>query len=258
LDEFRTDNPDDYVAGFPDHPHRGFETVTYMLEGNMEHRDHGGNHGILRDGAVQWMTAGRGIIHSEMPKQTAGKMHGFQMWVNLPAKKKMVPPRYQDYQPEQIPVVTTDDAKIKIMAGSYQGTDGAVSGITSAPLYMDVSLKSGKKLELDVDNDHTAWMYVIEGKGVFGSDEVAAGQSHLIVFEEQGNKLLVQAPKDVDCRVLVAAAKPLKEPMKRYGPFVMSTEKELQIAFQDFQLGKFQPYVGPPFYDNDGNLVDKQ
>lgn len=164
LDEFNSDKPDEYMAGFPDHPHRGFETVTYMLEGCMLHEDHKGNRGLLGPGAVQWMTAGRGIVHSEMPQQKEGKMHGFQMWVNLPAKDKMCPPRYQDFQKEQIPVINTDNGvTIKIMAGTSHGKTGAVSGIVTNPLYIDVAVPPSVEFTHPIPKGHTAWAYIIDG-----------------------------------------------------------------------------------------------
>jgi len=240
LDEFNTDNPDDYLAGFPDHPHRGFETVTYMLDGKMLHQDHKGNKGLLGPGAVQWMTAGRGIIHSEMPQQDQGKMHGFQMWVNLPAKDKMVPPRYQDIQANQIPVIERENGvSIKIMAGTSFGTPGAVSGIATAPLYLDIKVPAGVQFSHPIDSGHNAWCYVIEGEGLFGKDGSKVGPSTLALLEKDGDSVLVQASESSPVRFLLAAARPLNEPMQRHGPFVMNTMQEIQQAFVDFRNGAF-------------------
>jgi len=240
LDEFNTENPDDYIEGFPDHPHRGFETVTYMLDGLMEHKDHKGNHGLLRPGAVQWMTAGRGIIHSEMPKQDKGKMHGFQMWVNLPAKDKMIPPRYQDIQPDKIPVVSLDNGvKVKIMAGEFNGTKGAVTGIATNPLLMDITLPPKTTFNHKIEKDHNSFAYMIEGEATFGREEpIPSKSSCLIVFEQSGDEVEVKTG-DSPGRFLLAAARPLNEPVARYGPFVMNTQEEIRQAFVDYSSGKF-------------------
>lgn len=234
LDEFKSDEGSDYVGGFPDHPHRGFETVTYMLAGAMEHRDHKGNTGNLRAGSVQWMTAGRGIIHSEMPKQERGLMWGFQLWVNLPAKDKMCPPRYQDIPPEKVPEVTRPDgARIRVIAGESSGVRGAVSGIATNPLYLDVFLPPGARFEQAVPPAHTAFCYVFEGIGQVGGRQLAAGQ--LGVLSEGDTVVTTTAEEKV--RFLLIAAAPLREPMARYGPFVMTTQAELRQAFVDYQSG---------------------
>ncbi|PRP87857.1 hypothetical protein PROFUN_04331 [Planoprotostelium fungivorum] len=254
LDEFNNDDPKQYMAGFPEHPHRGFETVTYMLEGRMLHQgevkregkrlkegiDHKGNKGLLGPGSVQWMTAGRGIIHSEMPQQQEGKMHGFQFWVNLPAKDKMIPPRYQDYQADQIPIRETPFGKIKIMAGEYEGTVGAVNGITTNPLLFDVTLEPNQKFEHAVPQGHNIFCYNFAGEGHFGPEgqTKAAGEGVLVAFEKEGDHIQVRAG-DKGARFIMAAAMPMNEPMARYGPFVMNTQKEIQQAFVDFQSGRF-------------------
>jgi len=241
LDEFNTDKPDDYISGFPEHPHRGFETVTLMLQGKMEHKDKG-NRGLLGPGGVQWMTAGRGIIHSEMPQQEEGKMHGFQMWVNLPAKDKMCAPRYQDFQADQIPIVKLDNGvSIKIMAGESQGTPGAVSGIATAPLYLDVTVPPSTKFTHPVDPQHNAWFYVIEGEAQFGRPPGAkVTQSTLALLSQDGDQVEVNTSEGKSVRFLLAAAKPLKEPMARHGPFVMNTMQEIHQAFADYQNGTLQ------------------
>jgi len=239
LDEFRSDKSDDYIAGFPDHPHRGFETVTYMLAGNMEHKDHKGNKGNLVAGSVQWMTAGRGIIHSEMPKQENGLMWGFQLWVNLPAKDKMCAPRYQDIPPQNIPEVTKDGIKVRVIAGEYDGVAGAVKGIATNPTYLDVTLPKGFSFKQSIPQGHTVFAYVFEGEGSFGPNETAqkVPLSHLAVFED-GEFVEAQA-NNSDCRFLLVSGKPLNEPIARRGPFVMNTREELQQAFMDYQMGRF-------------------
>jgi len=241
LDEFNTDNPDEYISGFPDHPHRGFETVTYMLQGLMQHKDHKGNSGTLTPGAVQWMTAGKGIVHSEMPLQKDGKMHGFQMWVNLPAKDKMCPPRYQDYQPDKIPVLQMDNGvRIKIMTGESHGTEGAVKGVATAPTFLDIFVPPNVSFSHPITPGHTAWCYVIEGRGDFGSNPAKnVPPSSLAILEQSGDNIEVTTTEE-SVRFLLAAAKPLNEPMARYGPFFMNTKEEIMDAFRDYQNGTLQ------------------
>jgi len=238
LDEFKSDDRDDYIAGFPDHPHRGFETVTYMLAGSMEHRDHKGNRGNLVAGSVQWMTAGKGIIHSEMPKQEEGLMWGFQLWVNLPAKEKMCAPRYQEFTPQQIPVVEREDgARIRVIAGESAGTPGAVTGIATEPLYLDVSLPARSRFEQGVPSEHNVLAYVFEGQGGFGSAEEELGPGSLAAFSEGGGLCVVT--RDSAVRFLLLAARPIGEPVARYGPFVMNTEEEIRRALRDYREGTF-------------------
>lgn len=242
LDEFKSDQKSDYLAGFPDHPHRGFETVTYMLAGSMQHKDHKGNEGNLVAGSVQWMTAGRGIIHSEMPKQDNGLMWGFQLWVNLPAAEKMTAPRYQDIPPENIPeVATTAGVKIRVLAGEVGGVRGAVQGIVTEPLYLDVHVPSNMSYSLPVQKDHTAFCYVFDGQGQFGVTAAAPGQQiaaqHLAILSP-GEELTVKTEND-SVRFLLLAGKPLREPIARYGPFVMNTREEITKAFEDYQRGTF-------------------
>jgi len=243
LDEFKSDKPGDYMEGFPDHPHRGFETVTYMLKGVMQHKDHKGNSGTLNSGAVQWMTAGRGIIHSEMPMQKEGLMHGYQMWVNLPAKDKMIPPRYQDFQADKIPDVTlVNGVYIKVMAGESHGVKGAVTGIATAPTYLDITIPPSISFSHPVTEGHNAFCYVIEGEGLFGpkGKEKKVGPSTNILLEKEGNQLEVSTDSNNSVRFLLAAAKPLNEPMSRHGPFVMNTKEEIIQAFMDYQNGTLQ------------------
>ena len=238
LDEFRSDDSSDYIAGFPDHPHRGFETVTYMLAGAMEHRDHQGNAGRLGPGSAQWMTAGRGIIHSEMPRQEQGLMWGFQLWVNLPASDKMCEPRYQDIAPEKIPELTTDaGARVRVVAGEIDGTPGAVAGIVTRPLYLDVTIPDGGVFETSVEPGHNACAYVFEGSGEIGDEGGAIETGQLAVLGE-GDGFAARAAGD-GMRLLLLAALPIGEPVARYGPFVMNTQAELQQAVQDFQGGRF-------------------
>jgi redox-sensitive bicupin YhaK (pirin superfamily) len=237
LDEFKSDRPDDYLAGFPDHPHRGFETVTYMLAGSMRHRDHVGNQGELVAGSVQWMTAGRGIIHSEMPRQKDGLLWGFQLWVNLPAHDKMTAPRYQDISPEKIPeVALADGVRARVIAGEAGGARGPVAGIATQPLYLDVGMSPRGRAALILQMGHNAFVYVYEGRvalGDGGAQEIAAGQLAVLSDGEQLNA----ATSDVAARFLLLAARPLREPIARYGPFVMNTRDEIAKAVQDYQAG---------------------
>jgi redox-sensitive bicupin YhaK (pirin superfamily) len=237
LDEFKSDRAADYLAGFPDHPHRGFETVTYMLAGSMEHRDHKGNHGNLVAGSVQWMTAGRGIIHSEMPKQDHGLMWGFQLWVNLPARDKMQPPRYQDIAPERIPEVDAGGGvRVRVVAGERDGVKGPVSGVATQPLYLDVRLPAGASFEQLLPASHNAFAYVYEGEAELDDPRRPVAAGRLAVLGE-GERFVARAGAD-GARLLLVAAAPLREPVARYGPFVMNTRDELQQAFRDFQTGR--------------------
>jgi redox-sensitive bicupin YhaK (pirin superfamily) len=242
LDEFKSEDADDYIAGFPDHPHRGFETVTYMLTGSMEHKDHKGNKGLLRSGSVQWMTAGRGIVHSEMPKQDNGLIWGFQLWVNLPKKDKMVEPRYQDIQPENIPVVDLQDGvKVKVIAGELNGVKGAVTEVVTKPTYLDIHLPANTKFSHPVPADHNAFTYIYEGKATFlsgANDKQTVDASNLIIYE-QGADVVSLETHEQPARVLLVSGKPINEPIARYGPFVMNTREEIMQAFQDFQSGRF-------------------
>jgi quercetin 2,3-dioxygenase len=239
LDEFKSDRADDYLAGFPDHPHRGFETVTYMLAGAMEHRDHAGNRGELIAGSVQWMTAGRGIVHSEMPRQRDGLMWGFQLWVNLPARDKMIAPRYQDIAPERVPEAKlADGVTARVLAGKIGGVSGPVEGIATEPLYLDVRLSPGAAGELALTSGHNAFAYVYEGRATLGpasrAQEVAAGQ---LATLSDGDALRCAAGAE-GARLLLLAARPLHEPIARYGPFVMNTREEITQAVDDYRNGR--------------------
>ncbi len=237
LDEFRSDQAGDYIAGFPEHPHRGFETVTYMLAGHMQHGDNHGNRGDLGPGSVQWMTAGRGILHSEMPQQENGLMWGFQLWVNLPAKDKMTAPRYQDIAPEKIPGVhPADGVEVRVVAGDFGGASGPVSGVATAPICLDLAVQPGASVTVPLPEGHSAFAYVFEGESAQVAGESLA-RSELAVLGK-GESVTI-AGGDTPARVLLVAGQPLKEPVARYGPFVMNTTEQIQEAIADFRAGKF-------------------
>ncbi len=238
LDAFGSDQAGDYLAGFPDHPHRGFETVTYMLAGRMQHKDNKGNHGDLGPGSVQWMTAGRGIVHSEMPLQESGRMAGFQLWVNLPAKDKMCAPRYQDIAAEEIPVITSaNGATVKVLAGNYGGLAGPVTAVATDPTYLDVTLAPQGAFALSLEPAYTSFAYVFEGEVTFGDEATLVKEGQLAVFSE-GAGLSARAGA-AGGRFILLAGRPLKEPIAQYGPFVMNTMDEIRQAVTDFQAGKF-------------------
>jgi redox-sensitive bicupin YhaK (pirin superfamily) len=234
LDAFSSENPDDYVAGFPSHPHRGFETVTYLLDGHMLHEDHLGNRGNLKSGGVQWMTAGRGIIHSEMPQQENGRMRGFQLWINLPAKEKMKPAGYRDIQADEIPAVSLSSGTIRIVAGSYGTTSGPVQGGSTEPLYWDVQVDSGRNFEAKIPESHTVYIYPFEGSVEIADRVLEAHQGGVL---GSGDTVELKAGAD-GARFLVLAAKPIKEPIVQYGPFVMNTREEIEQAIRDYQNGE--------------------
>ncbi len=243
LDEFGSESSADYIGGFPSHPHRGFETVTYMLEGRMRHRDNQGNEGLLVPGSVQWMTAGRGIIHSEMPEQEEGRMRGFQLWVNLPAKDKMCAPRYQDIAPGSIPLVRTGQgAEVRVIAGGFIDAHGAVTrgpveGIATDPLYFDVSLPSGASFEHALAADHNAFIYVFEGQAKIGDRAGDAVRGDLAVLAA-GDRVRISA--DVAAaRLILVAGRPINEPVVKYGPFVMNTRAQIVQAVDDYSSGRF-------------------
>lgn len=241
LDEFGSDQPGDYIAGFPEHPHRGFETVTYMLAGAMLHRDHLGNEGHLRAGGVQWMTAGRGIIHSEMPEQENGLLRGFQLWINLPAREKMAPPRYQEFSAGEIPAIDLPGGGyLKIIAGDFdlQGKQlaGAVKGISTAPLYLDIGLGKDQTLDIPVPEQHTVLVYIYGGALTVDTERqpLQTGQmGHLL----KGNRIRLATTGDTPARCLLMAAAPLHEPVVQSGPFVMNTHEEIEQAYRDYRDG---------------------
>lgn len=239
LDEFGSDSATDYIAGFPDHPHRGFETVTYMLDGRMRHRDNHGNSGLLESGSVQWMTAGRGIVHSEMPEQEHGLMRGFQLWVNLAAKDKMMQPRYQDIAPGKIPTAApVPGVKVRVVAGDMFGVRGPVDGIAIEPVYLDVALEPGTNLSVPLPESHSAFAYVFEGDAV-QVDAETLGLRELGVLSKGDAVDLAVAADAKAARVLLVAGRPLNESVARYGPFVMNTPEQIVQAMQDYQAGRF-------------------
>ncbi len=242
FDHFGSDNPEDYVRGFPMHPHRGIETVTYMINGNVNHQDSIGNAGTIGSGDVQWMTAGGGIMHEEMPQPAQGEMVGFQLWVNLPARLKMTKPRYQDVASSQIPSVNrADGVKIRVIAGSVDGVKGPVSEIYADPAYLDVSMPAGSLFSHPVAQGHTVFAYVFEGRGAFGAaphtGENSVSQPGLVVFGD-GDYIQADAAGG-PLRFLLVSGKPLGEPIARYGPFVMNTQEEIQQALDDLRNGTF-------------------
>jgi redox-sensitive bicupin YhaK (pirin superfamily) len=258
FDDFRNDRPDEYRAGFPWHPHRGIETITYVLAGNVEHGDSLGNRGNLGAGDVQWMTAGRGILHQEMPQgDTQGRMHGFQLWANLPSSLKMTAPRYQDIKAAEIPEIADDDGTIvRIVCGDFWGRRGPVEGVAADPRYLDVSVPAGKRKTLPVELERHAFAYVFEGSGSFRSasqplgvlTEKNDGENDILVREQTGNRSLVLFDSgdevtvqagDEGIRFLLVSGKPIEEPVAWYGPIVMNTQAELQRAFAELRSGSF-------------------
>src|SRR5580692_4129398 len=237
LDEFGSDDPAAYIAGFPTHPHRGFETVTYMLAGRMRHRDNAGNEGLLGPGSVQWMTAGRGILHSEMPEQDAGLMQGFQLWVNLPAKDKMTDPRYQDIAADRVPTAQLGEGvSAKVLAGEIAGVRGPVDPGATQPIFLDIALSPEASARVPLPEGHNAFAYVYEGAAVVvdPGEPLARGRIGVLSSGET-----VELASTTGARLILAAGKPLREPVAKYGPFVMNTEAELQQAFADLRAGKF-------------------
>lgn len=241
LDVFRSDNPDDYIAGFPPHPHRGFETVTYLLEGQVRHRDSAGHSGVVKAGGVQWMTAGRGIEHSEMPQQKDGLLQGFQLWVNLPAAQKMRAPRYQELEPGQIPEEMHETgARIRVVTGrTARGTRGPVSGIAAEPLYLDVHLPARARYQEIVPAGHNAFIYLITGELQVTEEEgkFRSIQPDRLAVMDDGDGVEIQALED--SRFLLVAGRPIGEPVVRHGPFVMNTQEEIEQAYQDYSNGLF-------------------
>ena len=240
LDEFGTDRAEDYIAGFPSHPHRGFETVTYMLDGRMRHKDNHGNEGLLTPGSVQWMTAGRGLVHSEMPEQESGRMRGFQLWVNLPARDKMTDPKYQEYAPENIPVATPSaGVRVKVIAGKVGEVTGPIMQPATDPVYLDVAIDAGKAWEYRLPEGHNAFAYAFEGAATVGEgDDARALDTHEMAVLDGGDLLQLRAGAQA-ARLIVVAGRPLREPVMRHGPFVMNTKQELMQAFVDYQEGRF-------------------
>jgi redox-sensitive bicupin YhaK (pirin superfamily) len=244
LDAFGTDNPDDYIGGFPDHPHRGFETVTYMIAGRMRHRDNAGHEGLLQNGGVQWMTAGRGIVHSELPEQEAGRMEGFQLWLNLPAERKMAAPWYRDIQAAEIPeLLTPEGVTARVIAGASHGVAGAMQRERTEPLYLDLHFEAaGAAFAQALPAAANAFVYVYRGALDIGGTALAA-QRMAILGNEAASDGVVLHSAQPGTRALLVAGRPLQEPIAQYGPFVMNTQEEIFQAVRDFQQGRFAPHV---------------
>ena len=237
LDAFGSDRPDDYIAGFPDHPHRGFETVTYMIAGRMLHRDSAGHEGLLENGGVQWMTAGRGVIHSEIPQQEEGVMEGFQLWLNLPARDKLCPPWYRDFGAAELPRFTTAaGVDVTVIAGHSHGVTGAVTREGTAPLYLDLHLPAGARFEQALPPGHNAFVYVYRGEVAMSGQRVPAERMAVLANEPQADGVVLET--QAEAKALLIAGRPLNEPIVQYGPFVMNTVQEIQQAISDFRAGR--------------------
>jgi redox-sensitive bicupin YhaK (pirin superfamily) len=237
LDNFHSDDPDDYIAGFPDHPHRGFETVTYMIAGRMRHRDNAGHQGLLQNGGVQWMTAGRGIIHSEMPEQENGVMEGFQLWLNLPARRKMVPAWYRDIPSAEIPeYVTAEGATVRVIAGASNGISGAMSREDTEPLYLDIDLPAGGLFSTIIPATHNAFVYVYRGAVTIGGTTLGENRMGILANTPQADGVTLNST--APAKAILVAGKPLREPIVQHGPFVMNTKEEIYQAIKDFQEGR--------------------
>lgn len=240
LDDFRSDIPENYLKGFPWHPHRGIETITYILDGNVEHGDSLGNSGVIGQGDVQWMTAGSGIIHQEMPKgDEAGRMGGFQLWANLPAAQKMMAPRYREVKSSQIPIVTSmSGATIRVICGEVEGTKGPVRDIVTDPEYLDVTLPAGSEFSHPTPKEHTVLAYVIEGQAFFDAEKKTPVSNRALAQFDTGEEVVAFAT-DIPARFLLLSGKPIGEPVAWYGPIVMNTQRELEIAFDEYRNGTF-------------------
>lgn len=237
LDAFRSDNPDDYLAGFPNHPHRGFETVTFMVAGRMRHRDSAGNEGLLEGGGVQWMTAGRGVIHSELPEQADGLMEGFQLWLNLPASDKMTPPWYRDFTAASLPgFCTPQGVRVVVIAGASHGVEGAVVRPVTQPLYLDLAMPAGTRFDQPLPDTRNAFVYVYRGSVQVQGSEVPRARMAILANEAGSDGVSLQAREDA--RLLLIAGEPLREPIVQYGPFVMNTTDQIREAVHDFQAGR--------------------
>lgn len=237
LDAFGSTNPDDYIAGFPDHPHRGFETITYMISGRMLHRDSAGHEGLLENGGVQWMTAGRGVIHSEIPQQEDGAMEGFQLWLNLPARDKMCTPWYRDFSAEELPrAVTSAGVEVTVIAGESHGVTGAVTRDATAPLYLDLHFTDDASFSQPLPADRNAFIYVYRGELSVQDETVPAQRMAILANEPHADHVEFQGTRDT--RALLIAGRPLNEPIAQYGPFVMNTEQEVYQALSDMRTGR--------------------
>ena len=237
LDAFGSDNPDDYIAGFPDHPHRGFETITYMIAGRMRHRDSAGHEGLLENGGVQWMTAGRGVIHSEIPQQEAGVMEGFQLWLNLPASEKMSAPWYRDFAAAELPrFVTAAGVGVTVIAGASHGVTGAVTREATAPLYLDLHLPAGAHFTQALAAEHNAFVYAYRGEVRIGAETLPGQRMAILANDAEADGVVIEATGEA--KVLLIAGRPLNEPIAQYGPFVMNTDQEIYQALNDFRDGR--------------------
>lgn len=234
LDHFGSDNPDEYIAGFPEHPHRGFITFTYMLDGHMEHRDSMGNRGDLKAGGVQWMKAASGVIHSEMPQQTDGLMRGFQLWINLPARDKMSDPAYQEFSAAAIPEVALDAGRVRVLAGEFGGVRGVIEDPATDVLYLDVSLAAAARFSLPLSETHNAFVYVFEGAARLAGQEL---QTHSLAVLGAGDAVEIAAGEE-GARFILVAGRPIGEPVVQYGPFVMNTREEIEQAYADYRDGR--------------------
>lgn len=245
LDAFGSDNPNDYLAGFPDHPHRGFETVTYMIAGRMRHEDSAGHVGLLENGGVQWMTAGKGVIHSEIPQQEQGVMEGFQLWLNLPGRDKMQDPWYRDFANNDLPKrVTEQGVAVTVIAGSSHGVTGAVTRDATQPLYLDLHLPAGSRFEQPLPPGHNAFVYVYRGEVAIAGKAVPVQRMAILANTPEADGVAIEA--SADARVLLIAGKPLKEPIVQYGPFVMNSQQEIYQALNDFRDRRLGEKAGQP------------
>ena len=240
LDNFKSHNPDDYVAGFPNHPHRGFETITYMITGRMRHRDSAGNEGLLQNGGVQWMTAASGVIHSELPEQENGAMEGFQLWLNLPAKDKMNDPWYKDFQSDDLPKYSTEDGvDVTVIAGQSHGIEGAVTRDITEPSYLDIYLPAGTSFSQAIPADHNAFAFVYRGTIEIAGETVPTKTMAILENNTDTDGVTITADSSEDTKVILITGRPLGEPIVQYGPFVMNSQQEIMQAVTDFQSGKF-------------------
>jgi len=239
LDNFKSDNPDDYIAGFPSHPHRGFETVTYMIEGRMRHKDSAGNEGLLENGGVQWMTAASGVIHSELPEQEDGAMEGFQLWLNLPAKDKMNAPWYKDFQDADLPkFVTENGTKVTVIAGESNGVEGAVTREVTEPTYLDIHLPAGASFSHNIPASHNSFVFVYRGGASIEDKRIPVKNMAILKNDPNADGVTIQAGNE-DTKVILVTGRPLNEPIVQYGPFVMNSQQQIIQAVNDFQQGRF-------------------
>ena len=237
LDNFRSDDPGDYLAGFPDHPHRGFETVTYMIAGRMRHRDSAGNEGLLQNGGVQWMTAGRGVIHSEMPEQENGVMEGFQLWLNLPARRKMIPAWYRDIPSAEIPeYMTAEGVTVRVIAGTSNGISGAMTREDTEPMYLDIDLPAGSQFSTIIPAIHNAFIYVYRGAVTIGGRTLEKNRMGILANDPRADGVTISAIAPT--KAILVSGKPLREPIVQHGPFVMNTREEIYRTVKDYQEGR--------------------